>query len=146
VGDRAQLGDRGFHREVGAQEPVLDHREHQRGRAQLEIAGDLAHVRVADDHVQAAVLLRVGVRLVPGVDDRPLQRRLQADLDLEEVRALPKKLAQTRLGLADHHVDPDLIRITLGDLTPTVACGRIPAVRRAAHLPSDTALKDRMCN
>src|SRR5439155_25281744 len=31
----------------------------------------LVHVRVADDDVQAAVPLGVGVRLVPGVDDRP---------------------------------------------------------------------------
>ena len=38
--------------------------------------------------MQPAVLLRVRVRLVPGVDDRPLQRRFQADLDLEEVGPL----------------------------------------------------------
>src|SRR5580693_2524406 len=73
--------------EIGAEEAVLDHREHQRRRAQLQVAGDLAHIRVADGHVQAAVLLRVGVRLVPGVDDRPLQRGLEADLDLEEIGA-----------------------------------------------------------
>ena len=57
-------------------------------RAHLEVGGDLAHVRVADDHVQPPVLLRVGVRLVAGVDDRPLERGLQPDLDLEEVGAL----------------------------------------------------------
>src|SRR5262245_54665835 len=38
--------------------------------------------------MQPAVLLRVSVRLVPGIDDRPLERRLQADLDLEEVGSL----------------------------------------------------------
>jgi hypothetical protein len=38
--------------------------------------------------VQAAVLLGVGVWLVARVDDRTLQRGLQADLGLEEVRAL----------------------------------------------------------
>ena len=75
-------------RQVGGQEAVLDHRQDQRGRAELEVGGDLAQVGVADDHVQAAVLLRVGVRLVAGVDDRPLERGLQADLDLEEVGAL----------------------------------------------------------
>ena len=48
------------------------------GRADLEVGRDLGQVGVADDHVQPAVLLRVGVRLVPGVDDRPLQRGLQA--------------------------------------------------------------------
>ncbi len=38
--------------------------------------------------MQPAVLLGVGVRLVAGVDDRPLERRLEAHLDLEEVGAL----------------------------------------------------------
>ena len=47
-----------------------------------------AQVGVADDDVQPAVLLRVGVRLVAGVDDRALQRRLEPDLVLEEVGAL----------------------------------------------------------
>ena len=45
-------------------------------------------VGVADDDVQPAVLLRVGVRLVAGVDDRALERRLEADLDLEVVGPL----------------------------------------------------------
>ena len=67
---------------------VLDHREHQRGGADLEIGGDLGQVGVTDDDVQPAVLVGVGVRLVAGVDDRPLERGLQADLDLEEVGAL----------------------------------------------------------
>ncbi len=48
----------------------------------------LAHVRVADDHVQAAVLLAVGVGLVARVDDRPLDHGVERDLGLEEVGAL----------------------------------------------------------
>jgi hypothetical protein len=67
---------------------VLDHRQHDRGGAHLQQRGDLAHVGVAHDHVQPAVLLGVGVRLVAGVDDRPLERGLEADLLLEEVGAL----------------------------------------------------------
>ena len=81
--------------------PVLDHREHQRGRADLEVGRDLGQVGVADDHVQAAVLLRVGVRLVAGVDDRPLERGLEADLDLEEVGALADLEAVLAAVLAD---------------------------------------------
>ena len=46
------------------------------------------HVGVADDDVQPPVLLGVGVGLVAGVDDRPLQRGLEADLLLEEVGPL----------------------------------------------------------
>ena len=38
--------------------------------------------------MQAPVLLRIGVRLVAGVDDRALQRGLEPDLLLEEVGAL----------------------------------------------------------
>ena len=47
-----------------------------------------AQVGVADDHVEPPVLLGVGVGLVAGVDDRPLQRGLEADLLLEEVGPL----------------------------------------------------------
>ena len=60
----------------------------RRGRAELEQVGDVAVVGVADDDVQPAVEVGDRVRLVAGVDDRPLQRRLQPDLDLEEVGAL----------------------------------------------------------
>ena len=45
-------------------------------------------VGVADDHVEAAVLLGVAVGLVAGVDDRALQRGLEPDLLLEEVGPL----------------------------------------------------------
>ena len=82
-----QRRDRVHEGEVG-QEAVLDHLQHDRGRAELQELRDLAEVRVADDHVQAPVLLGVRVRLVTGVDDRSLQRRLQSDLGLEEVGAL----------------------------------------------------------
>ena len=69
--------------------------------AELQVGGDLRHVGVADDDVQAAVLLRVGVRLVPGVDDRPLERGLQAHLDLEEVGPLADLEALAARVLAD---------------------------------------------
>ena len=88
VADRLQRLDRLLDREVAGQRPRLDHGQHQRRRPDLEVRRDLGEVRVADDHVQPAVLVGVGVRLVAGVDDRPLQRRLQAHLDLEEVRPL----------------------------------------------------------
>ena len=57
-------------------EVVVDHRQHQRGRAHLEVRLQLAHVGVADDDVQSPILARVGVRLIAGVDDRPLERGL----------------------------------------------------------------------
>ena len=82
---RARTGS--LEREV-REEPVLDHLQHDRGRPDLQELRDLAHVRVADDHVQAPVLLRVGVGLVARVDDRPLQRGLEPHLGLEEVGAL----------------------------------------------------------
>src|SRR5215211_3994630 len=67
---------------------VLDHVEDDGQGPGLEEDGHLVHVGVADDHVQAPVALGVGVGLVAGVDDRPLEGRLQADLDLEELAAL----------------------------------------------------------
>ena len=72
----------------------LDHVEHERRGADLEQRGVLAHVRVADDDVQAAVLVGVGVRLVAGVDDAALERGLQPDLDLDVVGALRELVAR----------------------------------------------------
>ena len=83
------------------QPAVLDHREDQRGRADLEVGRDLRQVGVADDHVQPAVLVRVGVRLVAGVDDRALERGLEADLDLEVVGALAQLEALAAAVLAE---------------------------------------------
>ena len=67
---------------------VLDHRQHDRRRADLQIGRDLTHVGVADDHVETPVLLRIAVRFVARVDDRALERRLETDLLLEEIGPL----------------------------------------------------------
>ncbi len=71
VGDLADRADRVLHREVAHHHALLDHPQHQVAAGDLEHRGGLAHVGVADDDVQAAVLLGVRVRLVAGVDDRP---------------------------------------------------------------------------
>ena len=71
VADLADRADRVLHREVAHHHALLDHPQHQVAAGHLEHRGRLAHVGVADDDVQAAVLLGVGVRLVAGVDDRP---------------------------------------------------------------------------
>ena len=78
VGDRAQRRDRLVHAEVAGDVAVLDHGEHERRGADLEVGRHLREVGVTEDHVQPAVLLRVGVRLVAGVDDRPLEGGLEA--------------------------------------------------------------------
>ncbi|MEU9001969.1 hypothetical protein [Streptomyces sp. NPDC048551] len=101
VGDLVQGAHRLVHGQVHVDEPVLDHGQDQRGRAELEVRGDLGEVRVADDHVEPAVLLGVGVRFVPGVDDGPLEGGLQSHLDLEVVRALADLEAVFAPVLAD---------------------------------------------
>ena len=70
VADLADRADRVLHREVAHHHALLDHPQHQVARGHLEQRGRLAHVGVADDDVEAAVALGVGVRLVAGVDDR----------------------------------------------------------------------------
>ena len=57
-------------REVAHHGVRLHHPQHEVGDADLHEGRPLAHVRVADDHVEPTVALRVGVRLVAGVDDR----------------------------------------------------------------------------
>src|SRR5579871_1153129 len=54
---------------------VLEHPQHDRRGAHLEEGGVLAHVGVADDHVEPAEALGIGVGLVTRVDDRPRPRR-----------------------------------------------------------------------
>ncbi len=48
----------------------LQHAQHETGRPDLEEGGVLAHVRVAHDHVESPVALRIGMGLIAGVDDR----------------------------------------------------------------------------
>ena len=88
VADLSERRHRRGEGEVGAQEVVVDHRQHDSGRAELQKRRYLRQVGVADDHVQAPVLLSVGMGLVSGVHYRALQRRLEADLLLEEVGPL----------------------------------------------------------
>ncbi len=70
------------------QRPRLQRGQHQGGAPQLEQDLLLRQVGVPDDDVQPAVGGRVGVGLIPGVDDGPLQGGLQAHFLLEEVGAL----------------------------------------------------------
>ncbi len=63
--------DRILQREVAHRYAGLDQPQHQFRRADLQQGRRLAHVGVADDDVQPAVTLGVGMRLVAGVDDRP---------------------------------------------------------------------------
>ena len=107
--------DRVAEQPVVAELVVFDHRQHDRRRADLQIGRDLAHVGVADDHVEAAVLLRIAVRFVAGVDDRALERRLEADLLLEEVGSLAE-LVGTSSGDTPGQLAAHLAR-TAEDLT-----------------------------
>ena len=92
AGNLVERGHGIGHREVG-QVLVLDHLQDDRGGPELQVRGHLAHVGVADDDVEPPVLVGIGMRLVAGVDDRPLQRRFQAHLGFEEVRALAELVA-----------------------------------------------------
>ena len=129
-------------REVG-DVAVLDQLEDERRRPELQQRRDLAQVRVADDHVQPAVLLGVGVRLVARVDDRALQRGLQTDLGLEEVRALrdlvavprplvPRRLAAQLAGAAEDLPGDEERREPRDQVRRTAPAGR-PGSSRASR-------------
>src|SRR5699024_6004698 len=49
---------------------LLEQPQDRSGGADLEVRGYLQEVRISDDDVQAAVFVRVRVRLIPGIDDR----------------------------------------------------------------------------
>ena len=67
---------------------VLDHGQDQRRGPELQEGRHLGQVGVAHDDVETPVPVGVGVGLVPGVHQRPLQRRLQPHLLLEELGSL----------------------------------------------------------
>ncbi len=78
---------------------VLEHPQHAGRRADLHEVGVLAHVRVADDDVEAAVLLGVGVRLVAGVDDRSAAGGRRRDALPDVLGALGDRVRRTAGGL-----------------------------------------------
>ena len=133
-------------RDVAIDGAVLDHREHQRGEPVAQPDRELAHVGVADDHVQAAVLLAIGVRLVARVDDRALDHRVERDLGLEEVGALRElvlagmravlaaDLARAAVDLARHEERHQV----LDDLLEgRAAVHQVVLVRAVASCPCD---------
>ena len=79
------------------QEALLDHLQHEERGAHFQIGGVLGHVGVADDDVQAAIAVAVGVRLVTGIDDGALHHRVEAHFGFEEIRPL-RDLVGHRLG------------------------------------------------
>ena len=74
-------------------------------RPDLEVRRHLGQVGVADDDVEPSVLLRVGMRLIAGVDDGPFERGLETDLDLEVVGTLADLEAVRSAVLAQAHPD-----------------------------------------
>jgi hypothetical protein len=88
---------------------VLDHGQHDGGAADLQEGGDLGEVGVADDHVEAAEALGVGVGLVARVDDGSLQRRLEPDDLFEELGAL-RQLVLHRVRIERRRLRADLAR------------------------------------
>ena len=81
------------------------------GRTELDEVLDLAHVGVADDDVEPAVLRRIAVRLVAGVDDRTLEGGLEADLLLEEVGPLGELERDCRDGRSRTPSLPEPVKI-----------------------------------
>ena len=101
MADRVYSRDRAREFDVGEVDAGLDEVEYQRRGADLEVCSGLGEIGVADDHVESAVALGIGVRLVAGVDDAALERGLESDFDLDVVRALRELVAGFVAGLAD---------------------------------------------
>ena len=101
VAHLADRPDRVLQREVTHRRAVLDHLQHQVRRTQLEHGRRLGHVAVADDHVQSAVVLGVGVRFVAGVDDRTRAGGGAADALPDVVGPLTHRIDRTVAQLHD---------------------------------------------
>ena len=102
VADLADRPDRVLERHVAQHDVVvLEHPQHAGGRTDLHERRVLAHVGVADDDVQPAVLLGIGVRFVAGVDDRPAARGRRAHAFPDVLGALGDRVAGAAGGLQD---------------------------------------------
>ena len=100
VADLADRPDRVLQGHVAQHDVVvLEHPQHARRGADLHERRVLAHVRVADDHVQPAVLLGVGVRFVAGVDDRSAPRGGRRHALPDVLGALGDRVGRTAGGL-----------------------------------------------
>ena len=71
VGDLPDGADRILQGEVAEHHVPFDHLEQGDHGPDFDVGGVLGHVGVAGDHMETSIALGVGVRLVPGVDDRP---------------------------------------------------------------------------
>jgi hypothetical protein len=71
VADLTDRADRVVQRQVANDRLLFEHAQHQVAGRDLQPVGVLGHVRVADDDVEPAVALGIGMGLVAGVDDRP---------------------------------------------------------------------------
>ena len=71
MADLADRSDRVLKRQVAHHGVALDHPKHQVGDPHLHEGRPLAHVRIADDHVQTPIAFGVGVGFIARVDDRP---------------------------------------------------------------------------
>ena len=102
--DRSRLISRiarmDFQREVPHRDASLNEPQHQLRAPHLQQGGRLAHVRVPDDDVQASVALRIRVRLVAGVDDRPAT--VVADDTLSQMCSARWLTLYSALGCVQH--------------------------------------------
>src|SRR4051812_3898981 len=102
VADVANRPDRVLQRHVAQHNRrIFEHSQHARGGTDLDEGRVLAHVRVPDDDVQAAIPLGVGVGLVAGVDDRTTARRRRADTFPDVLGALGDRVHRTAGRLQD---------------------------------------------
>src|SRR5699024_3208415 len=67
AGDPADIFDRIDEHDVAEIGPRLNGLEYQRGGAEAQVGRELAQVRIADDDVEAAPIIRGGVVLVSGI-------------------------------------------------------------------------------
>ena len=108
---------RGLHRihqpHALGKNPFLEQIQHQRGGADLQRGRVFAHVRIADEQMQAAILAVIGQRLVAGIDDRAVELHPLINVVHDVVGALRNlevhglivaavvELEGERIGLAD---------------------------------------------
>jgi hypothetical protein len=87
----------------------LDKIKHESGTADLHRGRPLRHIRIADDDVKPSVSLRVSMRFISGIDDRPTVHRVDRAEHAEEIRSLGE-LVDARLTDLILSLDPELSR------------------------------------
>ena len=97
--------------EVLRQPALLEQREHARRRADFQRGRERAHVRIADEQMQPAILAVIRQRLVARVDDRAVELHPLIDVVHDVIGTLADLEIDARFLLRKLEIERERVRL-----------------------------------